>query len=91
MHPTGKPHCCRSMTSDCPMPDAGISPSCCLIYGSDTVAAPAHSYFTLQPQQLFFPEHAADYVAPAASNFATRLAFNATPPDPSPGGSILRI
>jgi len=45
----------------------------------------------LQPQQLFFPEHAADYVAPAASNFATRLAFNATPPDPSPGGSILRI
>lgn len=92
MHPAENSRCCHSMGSNCPMPDAGLSSSCCLIHGGDTLAATAPSYSTEQPHQLFISESPAGYVGHAGPNSVIRPAFDAPPPDPSPGGSsILRI
>jgi hypothetical protein len=86
----GLSSCCRGTMRDCPMRGMGQTTTCCqqrtenAAIASEAPPAPA-------PAAVFFPRQASLLLSQSFVS-TRRLALEAPPPDPSPGGrSNLRI
>lgn len=92
MRSTGQADCCKSMTPDCPMSQMAMNAGCCSTQRQDTAVPRVPLYAPEHSQKLFLTPHSTGIAAPANAGSIERAAFQASPPDDSPGvRSILRI
>ena len=87
---TGLPPCCRGMGQSCPMRGTGLGCAACGKLGENVAVAPEAP--PAQAQTAVFLPYRTSLLLCDASGPQGQFAFDAPPPEPSPGGvSILRI
>lgn len=80
MHPTTQSDCCNGMPPDCPMPDAGMSASCCSTHGQNSAVVADTFYSPEHPQKVFLAQHSKGLVEPETSGSVERTALETPPP-----------
>ena len=83
--------CCQAMASNCPMPDAGMSFSCCSTQPQNTSIAQDTSYSPEHPQKIFLAPHSVSIMEAMSSDSVAQITVEAPPPRLTTGISILRI
>lgn len=92
MGQAGQPDCCRAMTQNCPMPDAGLNASCCPAPSQDFAVTPNIVYSPEHVQKVCLAAQDAVLILSAQSGFVDLSAIKTPPPKLLSGGSsILRI
>jgi len=83
--------CCQAMPANCPMPDAGMSSSCCSTQPQNTSIAQDTSYSPEHPQKIFLVPHSVRSLETTSSDSVAQISVEAPPPRLTTGISILRI
>lgn len=84
--------CCLKMAPECGSSSMPSSHSCCQVQRHETAVTPVSTYSPTRPFEVAIVPQTAILLGAKSSTFASVPAFDAPPPESSPGcSSILRI